>query len=208
MKFFPVILDLECKNVLVVGGGPVAFQKIQDVLRAGAQVTVVTKSSIPEVKKLAKQKKVKYIERPFRDPDIMNQDLVFCATNDEKLNRHLSSLCRAAHVWANVVDKPSECDFIMPALFRRGEILVAISTGGASPAVAKFIRKRLEKNIGPEVDGLVGILKSVRGKLVSLELDKRRRILKNIITEKNLSLIRAGKKALVLEKLDELIKRR
>ena len=188
-KYFPVFLDLKGKKVLVVGAGKVAGQKVRDLLAAGAEVRVVAREI-----SLKRQKDVKYVKRAFRSSDLAAQDLVFSATDDEALNRRVGRLCRAGGVWVNVADRPALCDFIMPSVFRRGKVTAAFSTGGASPALAKFLRQRMEKYVGPEVDGLVRILARSRQRLLGLGLEERRAYLKKLINDRTLSKLKRGKK--------------
>ena len=197
MKYFPVFLDLRRKRILVIGGGPVAAQKIRDLKGSGAKVTVIAKKALPGIK---------HLKRSFRPSDLEDQDLVFCATEDSAFNHRLSALCRERHLWVNVADKPKHCSFILPAVFRRGEIVAAFSTGGGSPAMAKFLRKKLEENIGPETGRLFDILKSIRGQLTQIDLKGRRKILQKILSEESLSQIRRGDISLVRKNLKDLLK--
>lgn len=188
-RTFPVFLNLAGKSVLVVGAGPVAKQKIRSLAAVDAKVRVVARD-IP----LGRLKNVKYAKRAFRSSDINAQDLVFCATNDEALNRRIGLLCRARRVLVNVADCPALCSFIMPSVFRRGRITAAFSTGGASPAVAKFLRGRMEKYVGPEVDALVRMLAKSRKRLLDLSLEDRRDYLKKLVNERTLLRIKRGGK--------------
>lgn len=186
-RHFPVFLNLNGKKILVVGAGPVAQQKIRSLLAAGAKVRVVARDIPP-----GRIKNVKYEKRVFRSSDIAAQDLVFCATDDEALNRLVGRLCRARRIWVNVADCAPLCSFIMPSVFRRGKITAAFSTGGASPAVAKFLRGRMEKYIGPEVDALVRVLAKSRKRLLGLSLEERRDYLKKLVNERTLLRIKRG----------------
>ncbi len=188
-KYFPIFLDLEGKNVLVVGSGPVARQKIQSLSGTGARV-----------------KNVKYGKRSFRPQDFKGQDLVFCTTDDEALNRRVGKFCRARGILVNVADRPLLCSFILPALVRRGDVIFAISTGGGSPALAKFLRQRLEKLFGSEVAGLLRILKRARKQLVRLPLDQRRSALSKVISGETLSQIKKGQARDVRKKLAGFLK--
>ncbi len=183
MKLFPVFLDLRNKKILIVGGGFIAAEKIQKLLGAGGILTVVAIQAVPQIVKLARQKKVKYFKRSFRDSDLKGRDLIFSATGNDALNRRLQSLCRERRIWLNAADVPGYCSFILPAVFRRGDLAVALSTGGASPAAAKFLKKRLESLIGKEAGDLVKILKNARPRLMQFDLKERRRILKKFLSE-------------------------
>ena len=188
-RYFPVFLGLQGKKVLVVGAGPVARRKIRSLAAAGAQVKAVARDIPP-----GRLKNVKYAKRAFRSSDVNAQDLVFCATDDEALNRRIGLLCRARRVWANVADRPALCSFILPSVFRRGRVTAAFSTGGASPAVAKFLRGRMKKYVGPELDRLARRLAQSRGRLLALGLRERRARLKRLLNERTLSKLKRGKK--------------
>jgi len=188
-KYFPIFLDLKDKKILVVGAGPVAQQKIRSLLAAGAKVRVVAKDIPSE-----RLKNVNYCIRAFRSSDLIYPDLVFCATDDESLNRRVGHLSRARGIWVNVADRPALCSFILPSVFRRGRITAAFSTGGTSPALAKFLRERMEKYIGPEVDHLAQRLAKSRKQLLGMGLDERRAHLKKLLNEKTLSKLKRGKK--------------
>ncbi|OGR85349.1 MAG: hypothetical protein A2901_02735 [Elusimicrobia bacterium RIFCSPLOWO2_01_FULL_54_10] len=142
----------------------------------------------------AEKKNVKYVRRAVRASDLKNCDLVFCASDDETCNRSVSRLCRARRIWVNVADRPELCSFILSSVFRRGRVTAAFSTGGASPAVAKFLRKRMEKYVGPEIDRLVRMLAKKRKMLLSLNFKERRALLDKWVNEAALHKIKRGQK--------------
>ena len=200
-KYFPVFLDLEGKNVLVIGSGPVARQKIRSLSGTGCRVTVVSAGPKP-----VGQKNVQYKNRPFRASDLAGRDLVFCATGDEPLNRLVGKLCRRKGILVNVADRPNLCSFIMPSLVRRGGVTFAISTGGRSPALAKFLRKKLEKHFPRAVGGLAQILRGARNRIIQLPLKQRRALLSRILNERSLSQIKRGWGGRVRRNLNLLLK--
>lgn len=140
---YPVYLRLSGRRCLVIGGGKVALQKLQALLAAGADdVRAVALEFLPEFRALAAKSGVKTERRAFRAADARGAQVLVCATNNEELNaRAAASADRGALV--NVVDRPALCNFIAPAVYRRGPITIAISTGGASPALAKLMRDRV-----------------------------------------------------------------
>jgi precorrin-2 dehydrogenase/sirohydrochlorin ferrochelatase len=168
--FYPAFLDLADKPVLVVGGGVVAKQKVDALIRAGARVTLVAPEALPA---LRKKRGLRWVKRPFRPGDVKGAHLAVAATDDEALNARVSAACRARGVWANVVDRPALCDFIVPAVTSRGPVTFAVSTGGASPALAKFLARRLEKLFGPETAAAARLLARLRPKLKRLPMAPR-----------------------------------
>ncbi len=117
-------------------------------MKCGAKVSVVAAVAHLEIRAMAAQGKVTLEKREFRDKDLNGRNMVFCATNDRKLNMQISMKCKEKRIWVNVADDPSLCDFIVPAIAKRGDVICAVSTGGASPAMAKFLRKKIERLLG------------------------------------------------------------
>ncbi len=150
MKYYPLFLDIKGKDVLVVGGGNIALEKIQNLLKAGAKITVVAPLIRPSVARF--NKRITFINRAFEESDIQEKyALIFGATGDSDLNKIISTLCTEKRILCNAVDDPKYCHFIVPSIFRRGLLTAAISTSGVSPSLAQQIRKQLAFCIGPEV---------------------------------------------------------
>ena len=146
---YPVFLDLEGVAVLVVGGGNIAMRKASGLAEAGAVVTVVAPTIVPELQELAA-----HVERrTYRIGEAAGYQLVITATDDSSVNAQVAADARASRVWANSADDPQNCSFILPAVARRGLVTVAVSTGGASPALAGTVRSRIAQQIlTPQVE--------------------------------------------------------
>lgn len=170
---YPAFLRLEGKKVLLVGGGKIAARKARELARAGAVVKVVA----PRVCREAWEEAARVVERRFRAGDLDGAALAVCATDDEELNARVSRLCRRRGIWANVVDRPPLCDFFAPAVVRRGRVAIAVSTGGASPFLARRLRRRLRGFLTPEDARLASTLARLRPRLLGLSLARRRRVL-------------------------------
>lgn len=140
---YPVFLDLQGVPVLVVGGGVIAFRKATALAEAGAVVTVVAPEVRADLKKLAAHVE----QRPYEAGEAAGYQLVITATSDAAVNALVAADARAAQVWANSADDPQNCTFILPAVARRGLVTVAVSTGGASPALAGTLRSRIADQI-------------------------------------------------------------
>jgi uroporphyrin-III C-methyltransferase / precorrin-2 dehydrogenase / sirohydrochlorin ferrochelatase len=147
MDYLPIFLKVTDRPCLVVGGGKVAARKVALLLRAGAHVTLVSPQSCAEVRSLTAGGNVTCEERDFQSNDISGVALVIAATDNEAVNRTVSELARQRGIPVNVVDNPGLCSFIMPSIIDRSPVQVAVSTGGASPVLARLLRARLESFI-------------------------------------------------------------
>jgi precorrin-2 dehydrogenase/sirohydrochlorin ferrochelatase len=151
-------LDLRGRDCLVVGGGRVATEKVHGLLDCDAEVTVVA----PELERELVDLPVQIVRRPFSRSDVVGRFLVVAATNDRSVNADVSSAARERETLCNVADDPELCSFILPAIVRRDPIVVGVSTGGASPALAQRIRSDVADMIGPEHAELARRLEALR----------------------------------------------
>jgi precorrin-2 dehydrogenase / sirohydrochlorin ferrochelatase len=140
MRHYPIFLDLKDRPVLVVGAGTVALRKTRGLVEAGAKVTVVAPDMLPDFDALP----VRQIRRPFRAADLIGAVLVFAATYDRQVNHRIGIAAKGKTIFANIADSAEECDFIVPARLERGEVQIAISTGGKSPRISADLRRKLE----------------------------------------------------------------
>jgi len=176
MQNYPIFMNLQEQACLVVGGGPVALRKIRLMLSAGANITVIA----PELcKDLHDEfgRQIDYKPRIFRDSDIEGYRLITAATNDERVNQHISELAQASNVPVNVVDQPALCSFITPSIVDRSPVVIAISTGGGAPVLARILRSKLEAFIPATYGRLAATMNLYRDKLkeaVPKERDRRR----------------------------------
>lgn len=166
MKTYPVFAVIEHLPCLVVGGGPVGERKVLDLLEAGADVTVVSEDLTPALATLAEQGRIRCRKEAFRPEHLEGMVLVVGATDDPEVNARISAAAKARGIWVNIVDAPALCTFIVPAQIRRGPLTIAISTGGASPALARRLREELEARFGPEYGPYLELLRAVREKVL------------------------------------------
>lgn len=159
---FPVNLRLAGRRCLVVGGGQVAQQKVEALLEAGAAVHVVAPVISEGIKGLPG---ITWDERPYREGELAGYRLGVAATDDPEVNRAVYQDGEAHGVWVNSADDPENCAFTLPARVRRGNLLITVSTGGHSPAVATWLRRRLEQEIGPEYGDLVELVAEERARI-------------------------------------------
>lgn len=164
MDYLPVFLNLSGKRCLVVGGGEVAARKAELLLRAGAALEVVAPTAGPALRELHARhgERIRHAARAFRPTDLDDCTLAVAATSDEAVNREVSAQARARAVPVNVVDRPELCSFIMPSIIDRSPVLVAVSTGGASPVLARLIRTRLEALIPAAFGRLANLARAFR----------------------------------------------
>ena len=156
---YPVNLVVEGRSCLVVGGGEIAARKVAGLVACGADVHVVAPHIGDGVRA---QAGVTWEERPYRSGDLEGRRLVVAATDDPRVNGAVYDDAEAAGVWVNGADDPEHCSFTLPSVIRRGALLVTVSTGGRSPALARWLRQRLEQEIGPEYEVLLDLLAEER----------------------------------------------
>jgi len=159
---YPVNLVVEGRSVLVVGGGRIALGKVRGLLDAGAAVLVVAPDVDPE---LAALPGVAVERRPYERGEAARHRLVVTATGDPEVDGAVFEDAEAAGVWVNSADDPARCSFTLPARVRRGDLLVTVSTGGRSPALASWLRERLDEELGPELEVLLDLLAEERERL-------------------------------------------
>lgn len=165
MGYYPVFLDLDGRPCVVIGGGAVAERKVGALVGLGALVTVVSPALSAGLDALAQAGRVRHVGRPYEPGDLAGFQLAFVATDEGAVNAAVRREGRERGVWVNAADDPARCDFILPAVLRRGELVVAVATGGSSPALSRAIREELEAYFTPEYAGLARIAAEVRGEL-------------------------------------------
>ena len=166
MKYFPICLDIQNRNCLVVGGGSVGTRKVITLLNCGAKVTVVSPAASAHLQELARNGSVMMKKRPFRFSDLAGMFMVCSATDDQELNRQIHAEAESLGMLCNVADRPEVCNFILPSIVNRGDLIIAISTSGQSPAFAKKLRKDLEEAFGSEYAEFLKLMGAVRKKLL------------------------------------------
>jgi precorrin-2 dehydrogenase / sirohydrochlorin ferrochelatase len=149
-RYYPLFFDLEGKGVLVVGGGEVARRKVETLLDYNARISIVSRDLDGTIKGWVDEGKVRYLGSEFRDEFLRDMWVVIAATNDKGLNHRVSESARKKGLLVNAVDQPEDCNFIVPSIIHRGDLVIAVSTSGKSPALAKKIRRELEDRFGEE----------------------------------------------------------
>ncbi|MBI2846680.1 MAG: bifunctional precorrin-2 dehydrogenase/sirohydrochlorin ferrochelatase [Chloroflexi bacterium] len=194
MKYYPVFLDVRGKRCVIVGGGAVAERKARALLRCGARVTVMSPILTAGLRRMAERGKLEHIARNYEAEGLACAFLCIAATNEPLLNRKVSMDARVKGVLTNVVDDPDCCDFIAPSIVRKGDVTIAISTGGSSPALARRMREELEKYLSPEKAKLASLLSEVRQQLRAQGKRPSPRQWQKAIDEGLMSLLQSGQK--------------
>ena len=161
-KHYPAFLNLQHRRCIVVGGGSVAQAKAQSLVECGANVTIISPTLTDTLASAAAQGTMQWMRRPYQAGDLAEAFLVIAATDDRDVNQQVARDTRAIGVMANVVDDPANCDFIAPAVVQRGDLTVAISTGGKSPAMARKVREHLEASLPAVYEHLLETVSEVR----------------------------------------------
>jgi precorrin-2 dehydrogenase/sirohydrochlorin ferrochelatase len=187
---YPVNLDLRGRRVLVVGGGAVAARKVAGLLLAGAAVTVVAPDAVAEI---AEDPDVRWHQRPYRRGEVASYRLAVTATDDPAVNRQVARDGDAANVFVNSADDPANCSFILPAVVRRGDLQLTVSTNGRSPAFAVWARRRIEQTF-TDTHGLVlGLVGEVRDEVKAVHGTSELPGWEQAIDEDLIDLVAAGR---------------
>ncbi len=159
------MLNLRDCAVVVIGGGRIATRKVTDLIAAGARVTVVSPTLSARLARWVREGRLRHRARAYRRGDLKGCRLAIAATSDPREQTRIVAEARASAAWINVVDQPPLCNFLAPAVFRRGALTITVSTDGQSPALARWIKQRLETVVGPEYARVTSLLAAVRAGL-------------------------------------------
>lgn len=167
MKYYPIFLDVKHRNCLVVGGGSVSARKVLTLLDCGASVTVVSPRVSAKLNDLSKKETLTIQKRPFKFSDLKDKFLVIGATDNQELNQQIHAEAERFGILCNIADRPEACNFILPSIVKKGDLVIAISTSGKSPAFAKKMRKDFEKQLGNEYAAFLKLMGAIRKKLLA-----------------------------------------
>ncbi len=205
MRTHPVFLCLEGRRCVVIGGDAAAAAKVAACVRARAEVVVIAPEAEAPIEALAQAGRLRRLAREYRDGDLAGALLAYASTRDPALVRRLATEASARGVLLNVIDTPDACTFIAPAVVERGELQVAVATGGASPGLSARLRGQLEAQLGPEYEPFVAILGAVRRGLGAdaARAGQRGEVVATLLTSPLLDLVRRGE----CDQIDALLAR-
>ncbi len=166
MEMFPMYLKLEGRACLVVGAGSIAAPKVESLLRAGAAVTVVAPQAQASVEQAAAEGRIRWIQREFAESDLDGKFLVITGTDRQAVNHAVAEAARARQILCNSVDDPPDCDFFYPSVVRRGELQIAISTAGKSPALAQRLREEIDALLDPGMGEWLDAVGEIRQRIL------------------------------------------
>ena len=183
MTYYPIFLDLKGKVILVVGGGRVAQRKVEALLDSGAEIRIVSSKLTESLNKLVALRDLDCLNDEFQDKHLEDVFLVIAATDDRELNHRISDIAKKKGLLVNAVDQPSDCNFIVPSIVRQGDLQIAVSTSGKSPALARKLRKQLDKQFGDEYESFLILMGCLRKKILAqgLAQEENSRIFNEIV---------------------------
>jgi len=196
MRYYPVNLDILNRKCLVVGGGSVGTRKVLTLLNCGAKVTLVSPDATEKLLELAGNGLIAWEKRSYLTSDLDTMFLVIGASDNEELNRQISADAEKLNILCNIADRPEVCNFILPSIVDRGDLVICISTSGKSPAFAKKLRKELEKQFGVEYIEFLRLMGVIREKLLSEkhEPEAHKHIFERLISSDLVEMIKTNRK--------------
>jgi siroheme synthase-like protein len=194
--YYPIFLDVEDRDVVIIGGGNVCARKAETMLKYGARVTVVSPEFTDEIKVWARNGAIRIKRKAYDAGDLEGASIVIASTDDQRVNEQIAADCRARRIPVNVVDVTPLCEFIVPAIVESGSITIAISTAGKSPALARTLKEDLQRMVGTEyaeVNDVLGSLRDSAKRVLPTDVD-RKAFFDGIIARGILDMLRDGRR--------------
>ena len=194
MSSYPVSLNLEDRKCVIIGGGIIAERKVVTLLEAGAVVRVVSPKLTDKLQELANNNSIEYISSDYQTQHLDSAFLVIAATNNREVNKAVFEEAKQRGMLVNVVDDPELCTFFAPAVVRRGDLTISVSTSGKSPSLSRRIREQLEASYGPEYGDFVQLLGEIRAEVIEQNLDynESARAFREILNSEVLDMLAQG----------------
>ncbi len=207
MDYYPIYLNLQGRQCVVIGGGQVAEGKVRGLLAAEGCVWVISPTLTPALDQLARQLRLSHVKRTYQPGDLAGAFLAISATDDPAVNEQVWQEASARNVLVNVVDDTPHCNFIAPAILRQGDLAVAISTGGKAPALAVRLREQIERLVGPEHARFLELAGSLRERLAEQRPDfgERRALWYQLVDSDVIDLLRRGEEAAARRRMAEIM---
>ena len=183
MDYLPLFLDVKNMPCLIVGGGVIAERKVSILARANANITIIAPEITAEIERNIKRKNIKWLQKNFTASDIKNFQIVIAATNDRAVNAEVAALCKEQNILVNTADDSKNCDFILPSVIDRSPVQIAVSTGGASPVLARMLRTKLENCTPASYGHLAKLIEDNRTKVKEkfATIDQRRKFWESVL---------------------------
>jgi len=194
--YYPIYLDIENRDVIIIGGGNVCARKAETMMKYGARVTVVSPEFTDEIEEWARDGKLNIRRKRYEESDVAGANIVIASTDDQGVNEQIAADCRRRRIPVNVVDVTPLCEFIVPAIIEKGSIQIAVSTGGKSPALARTLKEDLQRVIGPEYAEVNDVLSdrcATAKSVLPTDVD-RKRFFDGIIASGVLEMLRDGRR--------------
>ena len=194
--YYPIYLDIENRDVVIIGGGNVCARKAETMMKYGARVTVVAPELTDEIERWSREGCLAIRRKHYEESDLDGANIVIASTDDQSVNEKIAADCRARRIPVNVVDVTPLCEFIVPAIIEKGSIQIAVSTGGKSPALARTLKEDLHRIVGPEyaeVNDVLGTLREGAKAVLPTDVD-RKRFFDGIIAAGILDMLRDGRR--------------
>lgn len=196
IMYYPVMLNLSGRLVVIIGGGTVAARKVRELIESGAIVHIISPEINEEIDRLITEnrKTISFSQRTYKKGDLLGAALVYSTTDNPEVNKNVYGEAEEHNIFINAVDDPENCSFIVPSVIRRGDLVVAVSTSGNSPAMAARLRRELEKNIPSSIEATLAKLKEIRSLLredtdfTHLTSSQRGELLKKIVNDDSIFL--------------------
>ena len=194
--YYPIYIDIENRDVLIIGGGNVCARKAETMMKYGAKVRVISPELTDEIERWAEEGCLTIVRKRYEASDLDGANIVIASTDHQEVNEQIAADCRARRIPVNVVDVTPLCEFIVPAIVESGSIQIAVSTGGKSPAVARTLKEDLQRMIGPEyaeVNDVLGTLRAGAKGVLPTDVD-RKQFFDSIIAAGVLGMLRDGRR--------------
>jgi siroheme synthase-like protein len=207
MNYYPIFLNLQGRRCVVIGGGAIAEGKVRGLLEAEAAVIVVTPTLTPGLQAWVDEGRVGHLRRAYQPGDLAGAFLVISAADDHAVNARVWEEANARHLPVNVVDDTPHCSFIAPSILRRGDLTVAISTGGKAPALAVRLREQLEHVVGDEHARFLELAGTLREPLAARHpgFETRKALWYQLVDSDVLELLRRGDEALARQRMSDIM---
>ena len=205
--YYPVYIQLHEQPCIVIGGGKIAEGKMEGLLAAGAKVTIVSPDLTSHLHKLVEQNQIAHISRAYQPGDLAGAFMVICATDQTEINHQVWQEASANGQLVNVVDDTPRCNFIAPAILRKGDLTIAISTGGKAPALAVRLKERLQDQIGSEYERFLELSGQLREPLARHvpDFETRKALWYELVDSDALNLLAQGDEPAALETISQIV---